>query len=299
MPTSVLIPFILLLSILFGPPAIALDVPPLQGRVNDHARLLTPEQAQSLEATLKAYEEKTTNQIAVLILPSLKGEPLEEFAVRVGRSWQLGQEKRNNGVLILVALEERGIRIEVGYGLEGALTDAQSGVIIRNIMIPAFQRGDFYGGIHEGIEATKAAIAGEFEAAPSESDPRRSPQRSNEALTMGLLLMILLSSFLSYLPIFVTGIVGAVVGGFVGLFLAGPLLMSVGLGLILGIFLPLLFRSGGRGGWGGGSRRSSWSGGSFRRGGFGGGGFGGGGFGGGGFSGGGGSFGGGGASGRW
>lgn len=277
---------------------LALGVPRLEGRVNDHARLLTPPQAAALEEKLRAYEEKTTNQIALLTLPSLEGEPLEDFSIRVAREWQLGQEKRNNGVLIFIAAKERGVRIEVGYGLEGALTDAQSSIIIRNIMIPAFREGDFNRGIQAGVDAIQAAIAGEFKA-PEVPSSRRSRDGFSEVFSLGLILLILFSSFLSYLPLPVTALAGGILGGVVGSFMFGTVFLPAVVGAFLGILLPLLFRGSGGGpgrGLGGRSYRGTgWSAGR----GWGGGGFGGSGFGGGGFSGGGGSFGGGGASGRW
>lgn len=281
------------LSAVASSPSSALEVPRLQGRVNDHARLLTPEQAAALEEKLRAYEEKTTHQIALLTLPGLEGEPLEDFSIRVAREWRLGQEKRNNGVLIFIAAKERGVRIEVGYGLEGALTDAQSSIIIRNIMIPAFREGDFNRGIETGVDAIQAAIAGEF-TAPEVPPARRSRDNFNEVFSLGLILLILFSSFLSYLPLPITGLAGGIIGGVVGSFLTGAIFLPALAGIFLGILLPLLFRgSGGGPGRGLGGRAYRGTGWSAGRG------WSGGGFGGGGFSGGGGSFGGGGASGRW
>lgn len=286
---------LLLFFVVAASPASALNVPALQGRVNDHARLLSPEQAAALEEKLRVYEAKTTNQIALLTVPSLEGEASEDFSIRVAREWQLGQEKRNNGVLIFIAAEERGIRIEVGYGLEGALTDAQSSIIIRNIMIPAFREGDFNRGIDAGVDAIQAAIAGEF-TAPETPTPRRSRDDSNEVFSLGLILLILFSSFLSYLPLPVTGLAGGIIGGVVGSFMIGSIFLPALAGVFLGIVLPLLFRGTGGGpgrGLGGRAYRGTgWSAGRGWSGGRGG-------FGGGGFSGGGGSFGGGGASGRW
>ncbi|HZR45556.1 MAG TPA: TPM domain-containing protein [Candidatus Manganitrophaceae bacterium] len=288
-----------LLGLLFIGPAgsvrsaSALQPPRLQARVNDYAKLLSPEQARTLEAKLEAHEKKTGNQIVVLTLPSLEGESLEDFSVRVGREWGLGQEKRNNGVLLLIAAKERAVRIEVGYGLEGALTDAESSMIIRNVIVPAFQEGDFYRGIDQAIDSIQAAIVGEFKAEPSPRRESPSPGHFNEIFSTGLILLILFSSFLSALPVYVSGIVGAIIGGAVGAWMAGKILLPTAVGFFLGMLLSRLFRSSGggrRGGWGGGFYRGGgWSAGS----GFGGGGSGGG------FSGGGGSFGGGGASGRW
>lgn len=272
--------------------ASALEAPRLQARVNDYAKLLSPEQARSLESKLEAHEKKTTNQIVVLTLPSLEGESLEDFSVRIGREWGLGQEKRNNGVLLLIAAKERAVRIEVGYGLEGALTDAESSMIIRNVIIPAFQEGDFYRGIDQAIDAIQTAIVGEFKAEPSSRKESSPPGRVNEIFSIGLILLILFSSFLSALPIYVSGIIGGIIGGAVGAWMAGRVLLPTAAGFFLGMILSRLFRSSG------GGRRGGWGGGFYRGGGWStGGGFGGGGSG--GFSGGGGSFGGGGASGRW
>ena len=110
----------------------ALDVPPLTGRVVDLAHVLPAEVAASLTRDLEAHEAKTSNQVAVLILPSLEGEPLEEFSHRIATSWKLGRKETDNGVLLLVSLKDRKVRIEVCYGLEGTLTDLRSAHIIRN-----------------------------------------------------------------------------------------------------------------------------------------------------------------------
>jgi uncharacterized protein len=116
-------------------------VPTLSGRIVDLARILPAEVAADLVHELEAHEAKTGNQVAVLTLPSLEGEPLEEFSHRVATTWKLGQKGTDNGALLLVAMKERRIRIEVGYGLEGALTDARSAQIIRNHIVPRFRAG--------------------------------------------------------------------------------------------------------------------------------------------------------------
>ena len=112
-------------------PTAALDVPPLTGRIVDHAHLLPADRAASLSAELAAHEARTGNQVALLTLPSLEGEPLEEFSHRVATTWNLGRKGTDNGVLILVVPGDRKVRIEVGYGLEGTLTDAKSSRMIR------------------------------------------------------------------------------------------------------------------------------------------------------------------------
>lgn len=271
----------------------ALSVPPLKGRVNDYARLLSPQQVQSLEANLKTYETGTSNQIVLLTLPTLEGEPLEAFSIQVARAWGLGREKRNNGVLILIAKSERAIRIEVGYGLEGALTDAQSSAIIRNIMIPAFKKGDYGGGVSGGIAAVESALAGEFHPGPDPGGSSNPAGGFAEEATIGLILLILLATFLSALPIYLHALIGGIIGGTVGLLLKSGMAAFILIGACIQVVLALIFKSDGSAGrsWGRRSRGTFWSGrgdtSGFGRG------FGGG------FSGGGGSFGGGGASGRW
>jgi uncharacterized protein len=150
----------------------ALDVPPLSGRIVDLANLLPADVASSLSAELAEHERKTGNQIAVLTLPSLEGEPLEEFSHRVSTTWKLGRKGTDNGVLLLVVPGERRIRIEVGYGLEGALTDAKSAQIIRREIVPRFKSGDFPAGISAGVKAIMATIEGTYTA------PHELPQQS-------------------------------------------------------------------------------------------------------------------------
>ena len=135
-------------------------VPELTGRVVDGADLLRPATEASLDARLAAFEESTTVQIAVLTVRSLDGEVLEPFATHVFRTWGLGQAGADNGVLILISELDRQIRIEVGYGLEGALTDARAGRIIRNEMTPRFRAGDFDGGVLAATDAVMAAAEG-------------------------------------------------------------------------------------------------------------------------------------------
>lgn len=146
--------------------ASALEIPPLTGRVMDLAHLLPAELAASLDAELAAHEARTGNQVVLLTLPSLQGEPLEEFSHRVASSWELGRKGTDNGVLVLVVPGERKIRIEVGYGLEGVLTDAMASRIIRQEMVPRFRAGDFAGGIGAGVNAVLRTIEGTYQAAP-------------------------------------------------------------------------------------------------------------------------------------
>lgn len=154
--------------------AFALDVPPLTGRIVDLANLLPADVAASLSAELSEHERKTGNQIAVLTLPSLEGESLEEFSHRVATTWKLGRKGTDNGVLLLVVPGERRLRIEVGYGLEGVLTDAKSSQIIRREIVPHFKSGDFAAGISAGVKAIMATIEGTYVAtheSPQQSAP--------------------------------------------------------------------------------------------------------------------------------
>ncbi|MET7244841.1 TPM domain-containing protein [Methylobacterium sp. EM32] len=150
----------LLLIVLAGA-AVALDLPPLTGRVVDGAGLLRPEERAALAAKLKAHEDKTTDQVVVATVPSLQGTSVEDFSNRLFRAWGLGTKARNNGVLFLIAPAERKVRIEVGYGLEGALTDALSKVIIASAVAPKFKAGDFPGGIQAGIDGILGILGGD------------------------------------------------------------------------------------------------------------------------------------------
>ena len=150
-------------------PAAALDVPYLSGRVNDDAHLLDAGTASTLEQTLKAYEAKTDQQIVVLTLPSLEGEPLEDFSIKVARAWKLGRKGKDDGILILVARDDRKMRIEVGYGLEGTLPDALAGRIVRDEMVPRFRGGDFPGGVTAGVGAVIKVLDGEYAPPPEDA----------------------------------------------------------------------------------------------------------------------------------
>ena len=138
----------------------AIDVPYLTGRVVDNAEILSPPVRDGIAAALKAHEERTTNQIAVLTVRSLEGESVEDFAVQVFEAWKLGQKGKDNGVLVLVAPNDRRMRIEVGYGLEGTLTDAAAARIIRDQMTPRFKANDFDGGVRDGVTAVVRTLEG-------------------------------------------------------------------------------------------------------------------------------------------
>jgi len=150
---------------------LSLDVPPLTRRVTDKAGVLSPLEVQKMEEYLKNFEQETSNQIAVLIIPSLEGEVLEDYSIKVARKWALGTKEKDNGVLLLIAVKDRKIRIEVGLGLQGALTDALSSRIIRNEMAPLLRRGheNWDKAVWNGIKALAMATKGEYKGTPRKS----------------------------------------------------------------------------------------------------------------------------------
>jgi uncharacterized protein len=165
---------------------LALDVPERpDGRITDRTGTLNPREIAVLEQKLGAFEKETTNQIAVLLIPSLQGDSLEDFSIRLAEKWKIGQKGRNNGAILLVVKNERKIRIEVGYGLEGALPDALAGTIIRNEIGPRFKEGRFYAGIEAGLNAIMAATKGEYRAAKKNS-------RGSQGLPLWVPLLLIL-----------------------------------------------------------------------------------------------------------
>ncbi|QIJ74703.1 hypothetical protein GU700_09000 [Methylobacterium sp. NI91] len=150
------------------------DFPKLTGRVVDAAGILSPEARTRIDGKIKAHEDKTGDQLVVATVPSLQDLTIEDYANRLARSWGIGQKKTNNGVLLLVAPKERKVRIEVGYGLEGALTDALSKTIITSAITPRFRQGDFSGGVEAGVDAILPILAGD-----ADEWQRRAPVRAD------------------------------------------------------------------------------------------------------------------------
>ncbi|MDH5655742.1 MAG: TPM domain-containing protein [Spirochaetia bacterium] len=145
------------------------DIPELKSPIMDTAEILSPQTEADLEDMLRLHEEETKIQVAVLTIPSLKDEVLEEYSMRVVEKWKLGQKDKDNGVLILIAKEDRKMRIEVGYGLEGDLTDVAASLIIRNDMAPRFKNGDYDGGVKAGVISVIRANKGEYFSNESEA----------------------------------------------------------------------------------------------------------------------------------
>lgn len=283
---------VLFLALLTGPLRAAdVAIPPLTGRVVDLTGALSAAEKSGLEAKLAAFEARKGSQVAVLLVPTTKPEEIEQYSIRVVEVWKLGREKSDDGALLLVAINDRTMRIEVGHGLEGALTDIMSKRIIADIITPRFRAGDIAGGIGAGVDAMIKVIDGE-ELPPPARTASRGPDGGG--IGAGILFLALIVSMVLR-SIFGRVLGGVFSGGLVGL-LASFMLGSVILGVLLGIgALIFAMVGGGLGGLGAMGHRGG-RGGGF--GGWGGSGGGGGGFG-GGFGGGGGSFGGGGASGRW
>ena len=275
-------------------------VPPLTGRVVDQTGTLSAGDVAALTQTLRGLELRKGSQIAVLIVPTTEPETIEQYSIRVAEAWKIGRKKVDDGALLVVAKNDRKLRIEVGYGLEGALNDVTSKRIIDEIITPKFKSGDFAGGISAGVERIIGVIDGEPLPAPP---PRPQRQGDNSDLTQFL---NPLNPFTIIIVLVLGGVFRSVFGrlfgsiatggliGIVAWFIFGSLILSGIAGVIASIFT--MFSDSitaatprGRGGRSGGSSSSSWGGSS----------------GGtsssdsGGFSGGGGSFGGGGASGSW
>ncbi len=279
---------ILVLSMTLAIQALAADLPLLKGHVNDYAGMLSPGRAAALEQQLGSFESSDSTQIVVLTVQNLGGEPIETFSIKIAEAWKIGQQGVDNGVLLIVAKDERKVRIEVGRGLEGKLTDLVSGRIIRAEIAPKFKSGDFDGGIAAGVTAIAAVVKGEYKASPRDLHQGKKGVPPLYTLLVFLAVaVVFLSSFSKYLA-GAAGAVGLPLVAwltFPGLALAFIAATAVG-GFFLGLLLAFLFGGGGGGGYFGGPF-------------IGGGSYGGGGGDSGGFSGGGGDFGGGGASGDW
>lgn len=272
------------------------SVPKLTARVTDLTGTLTAEQQSSLEEKLAAFEARKGSQVAVLVVPSTQPEDIEQYSIRVVEQARLGRRRVDDGVLLLVAKNDRDMRIEVGKGLEGALTDATSNRIIAETITPLFRQGDFYGGINAGLDQIIRVVDGEQLPAPDRAWQPRGGHGIIQLLPLMFIVVAVGSTILR--AIFGRGAGALLTGAATGVivYAAGQVLVvALVVAVLASCFAALLGFSAG-GGWSSYPRAGGWGGGF--GGGFGGGGFGGG-FGGGGFSGGGGGFNGGGASGRW
>ena len=285
MARSWLLAFLLLVGFCSGA---AGEIPvPHVARVVDQTGTLTAENRAALERMLEQFEARKGSQIAVVMVKTTAGEPIEQFALRVGEQWKLGRKRVDDGAILVVAKDDRALRIEVGYGLEGALNDATAKRIVSDVIVPRFREGDFFGGISAGLDRMIRVIDGEPLPQPAREAPAVSgglfqslPVLLIAALVIGGVLRAMLGRALG----------AAATGGVVG-FLAWILAGALAIGIVAGV-LAFVFTL--VSGFGAARRYGGFPGGF--PGGLGGGGWGGGGRG---WGGGGGTFGGGGASGRW
>ncbi|WP_228721462.1 TPM domain-containing protein [Desulfosediminicola ganghwensis] len=173
-----------------APSAGALEVPPLTARINDYAKMLNPATVSQLENSLKTFEDEQSTQLVVLTIESLEGDSLEDFSIRVAENWRIGQADLDNGAILLIAQNDRKIRIEVGYGLEPTLTDLTSGRIIREIIAPLFKRGDFDQGVINGVNAMMDVVRGEFSAPENQASQNQVGLETFPIMLMAVLLFI-------------------------------------------------------------------------------------------------------------
>lgn len=246
--------FLLMLAT-FSAQAELVAIPPLKNQVTDLTQTLSPEQFTQLSQKLAAFEAQKGSQIAVLIVPSTQPEDIAQYSIRVVEAWKIGRAKQDDGVLILVAKNDRKMRIEVGYGLEGAIPDLIAKRIITEVMAPSFKQGDFYAGINNAVDVVIKLIDGEQLPAPAASNNGNSLENMLPLLLIGGLIFggILRSIFGEFLGGAFTG--GAI--GFLAWLLGGGILMAIVFGVIafivtlagVGGLIPM-----GGGGFGGGGR---------------------------------------------
>jgi uncharacterized protein len=249
---------LIIILLLFPAQLQALEAPPLTGRVNDLARVLSPESQQLLEQKLAAFERETSNQVVVLTVPSLQGDDIDPFSIRVADAWKIGQKGRDNGVLLVIAKEERKVRIEVGMGLQGVLPDITAGQIIRDVMRPYLKSGNYDQGIAAGVDSIIAATKGEFKGT-GQTARQNSARKSSPSFFTMLLGAVVAVAVFGLFSRYLGGAVGAIgfplatYLAFPGLGLVTLLLLAAG-GLVAGFLLSTVVSGilGGGGGFGGG-----------------------------------------------
>ncbi|MCF7793031.1 MAG: TPM domain-containing protein [Candidatus Cloacimonetes bacterium] len=185
----------LLILILVISQLTALKVPSLKGRINDYAGILNSQEERNLESYLTQFENRSSIQIAVLTIKSLEGENLESYSIKVADEWKIGQPGEDNGVILLVAIQEKKLRIEVGYGLEGYLTDAKSGYIIRNYITPYFKKGEFYNGVAAGVQAITGVLTDELKITDQQIAQSEKEENGRAQIPFGLLIFLFMIFF--------------------------------------------------------------------------------------------------------
>lgn len=267
--------FFLLASLcLFALPVFAYYFPGSpSGFVNDYAQILTAEQKQALEQKLSQFEKETSNEISIVAIKSLKGDTVENFAEKLFKEWGIGKKNKDNGILLLIAKDDRKMKIEVGYGLEGALTDAQSFWIYNDILKPAFQQEKYFEGVSDATDKIIAATKGEY--IPSAQDNSKKNDFNFDLVWIGVFFLIWISSMLARSKSWwAGGVVGAIIGAvliFVFSWLVGLIAIAIltPLGLLFDFFISKNYSTrksrglgpswwaggfgGGKGGFGGGS----------------------------------------------
>ncbi len=180
-----------LAALMLSSPLFAANVPALKGRVNDYAKIIRDSDEREIEEYLAGVEQACGAQIAVLTMPSLDGEDISSFAIKVADKWKLGDKEKDNGAILLVAYAEHDLRIEVGDGLEGSLTDAKCGLILRNVVVPEFKNGNYSAGIRKGV-MNMGAIASGDESAVSKSVREGEDNSSNDLVPVFAILVWLI-----------------------------------------------------------------------------------------------------------
>ena len=243
-------------------------IPELSSRVTDLTQTLSPAEKAQLEQKLAAFEAKKGSQIAILVVPTTQPEDIAQYSLRVVEKWKIGRKKSDDGVLVLIAKDDRKMRIEVGYGLEGAIPDLYAKRIISEIISPKFKQGDFFGGLNDGIDKLIGLVDGEALPAPNKA-------KFNGLGIMNILPILLFGGLVSGLMLrsmfgtfFGSALNGGLLGGAVamlGVALGGAAIFGV-----IAFFITMMLGSrgfggmpmgGSSGGWGGGSSGGSWSGG--------------------------------------
>ena len=188
--------FLMLLLLLISAPLFAIEVPALKGRVNDYAKIIRDSDEREIEEYLAALDQSTGIQLAVLTMPSLEGDDIASFGIRVADKWKLGDKAKDNGAILIVAYAEHDLRIEVGDGLEGSLTDAKCGLILRNVIVPEFKNGNYSAGIKKGVMNMGGIVSGD-ESAVSRSVREGESSGSSSDLIPAFICVIWLFLFIS------------------------------------------------------------------------------------------------------
>ena len=283
----------LLICVAIENAAAEVAVPPLRARVTDLTRTLGPSHTATLERELADFEARKGSQLAVLLIPTTKPETIEQYGIRVADQWKLGRKGVDDGVILIIAKDDRELRIEVGYGLEGVIPDATAKRVVSEVIVPFFKQGDFYGGTHAGVTRLIRLIDGEPLPPPQARDV--SWEGLQNLLPIAFVAVVIGAGFLgAFFGRLIGAGVAAAIVGVVAWITVGSLFAALIAAILVFVFALAIGGSGGRGGSTGrsGGRYIGYGGPGGWSGGYGGGG-------GGGFSGGGGGFGGGGASGRW